>query len=331
MLINKQKINDNLINEAGNTIFKNIYIDCQNEIKDFIITNLLNKIKTLNSKIDLLEKQNKKLKDNLIYILKRILSNKTQYNNIYNYNSKYNIFVNKRTDNDSRNTFKILETNYSKEKNKANYSIVNYPKTHRYNTEINNIYYSLLDSESDNDKIKELKATKYLNNLYKKYFCGYTNGTPYSYFINKDKSIYEELFPKAEKNNILLLNTFSNNESPKKCQKNHIRNKSTDYKETFDIDDNDIKAKLFSEKKEKNNFIHLLNKIKKLNIDVKKRNKNKKKTRAIKSVDDKNDKKKYINIKNVSFLNISNTDKTTSFKNHKNKLLYRSPYLNNKL
>ena len=67
--------------------------------------------------------------------------------------------------------------------------------------------------------------------------------------IHKDKSIYEELFPKAEKSNVLLLNIFSNNESPKKYKKNRTRNKSTDYKETFDFDDNDTKEEFFSEKK----------------------------------------------------------------------------------
>ncbi len=331
MYINKQNNNDDIINEAGNTIFENIYKNCQNEIKDSIITNLLNKIKILNEKIVILEKQNKKLKDNLIYILKRILSNKNEY--YYNYNSKYNKYMVKYTDSDSRiKESSFLETNYSKEKNKVNYSLLESPKNIRYNTELNNIYNTLNTLDSDNDRTKEALARKYLNNLYRKNFSGYTNGTPYSYFINKNKSIYEELFAKTSKNSSMFLNTFSNYSSPKSLDKAQRIMKSTDNKESFIFVDDS--RNLLLGKKGNNKYICLFNQMKKLNIDLKKTNdninKNKKVRNKVNSVDNKN-KKKYIkHHRNASFLNDLYTEKTFVKKRQMNKLNYRSPYLINK-
>ena len=61
MYIKKQNNNidnyDFIINEAGKSIFKNIYKNCQNEIKDLVITKLLNKIKELNPKNLILRKR----------------------------------------------------------------------------------------------------------------------------------------------------------------------------------------------------------------------------------------------------------------------------------
>ena len=288
MYIKNQNNNyDFIINEAGKSIFKNIYKNCQNEIKDLVITKLLNKIKELNSKIEFLEKENKKLKDNFIYILKRILSNKDDLNNNNNYKNKYNRFINKNSDNNySKNReVSFLENNFQKEKHKPHYKLVESSKTLRYNTEFNNTYNTLINLESENDQTKEAKAKKYLNNLYRKNFSGYTNGTPYSHFINKNKPIYEELFPKTNynNNNSLTIKTISNSTCPKKTIKTHRRYNSALSNETIDLEneENTETDKLFSEKKENNKFRNLLNKVKKINIEKNKNKKNRGKNIAV--------------------------------------------------
>ncbi len=120
--------NDNyeeLINEAGNTIFENIYKNCKTEIKNQIITNLLLKIQEKNKLISSLEKENKKLKDNFIYVLKRILSNKEDYNKnnnalITNYYS-----IKSRPIESRNNMIYSIRQNNSKEKTKVYNSMIN--------------------------------------------------------------------------------------------------------------------------------------------------------------------------------------------------------------
>ena len=340
MYIKKQNNYDFIINEAGKSIFQNIYKKCQNEIKDLVITKLLNKIKELNSKIEFLEKENKKLKDNLIYILKRILSNKEEINN-NNYKNKYKHTLNKNSDNiySKNKELTFLENNFSKEKYTPKYSLIESSKTLRYNTEFYNTYNSLINLESENDQTKEAKAKNYLNNLYRNNFSGYTNGTPYKYFINKNKSIYEELFPEANKNyNSLTIKTLSNTNSPKKINKIHRRYNSVINQESIDLEneENTETDKLFIENREKYKFKNLLNKIKKINID---KNKNKKYKRKIySSADNKNNKKyiqkiKYKNNRKESTLNNADTDNINSNKKNIHKIPYfnRSPFLLNKI
>ena len=332
MYIKNQNNNyDFIINEAGKSIFKNIYKNCQNEIKDLVITKLLNKIKELNTKIEFLEKENKKLKDNFIYILKRILSNKDDLNNNNNYKNKYNRFINKNTDNNySKNReVSFLENNFQKEKHKPHYMLVESSKTLRYNTEFNNTYTTLINLESENNQTKEAKAKKYLNNLYRKNFSGYTNGTPYSHFINKNKPIYEELFPKTTRNNYSTVSTYSNAETPKRFKKIHRRFKSTGNKDTIDEDDD--------EKNEENKkFQNIYNKLKNLKIDLNKYKINNKK--KLSSVDDKKNKKhiqknKNKNKRNISSLYNLDIEIAKSNAKTKNKMPYfnRSPYLINKV
>ena len=77
---------------------------------------------------------------------------------------------------------------------------------------------------------------KYLNNLCRKNFSGYSNGKPYSHFINKNKPIYEELFPKTNNNNSLTIKTISNSTSPNKIIKTHRRYNSAFSNVTIDLE-----------------------------------------------------------------------------------------------
>ena len=315
---------DNIINEAGNTIFTNIYKNCQTEIKDLIITKLLIKIQQINLKNELLEKENKKLKDNFIYILKRLLSNKEELNNTFyrkfnKYKNKYNSISNTMKESYNLQTIKI-------EKNKPNYSLIESCKTLRYKTELNND--SLTNSNIfEPDNIKEEKAKKYLNKLLRNNFYSYSNGTPNAYFINKNKSIYDELFPKTSKTNNLYLSTFSNIQSPKTFIKVHRR-----YKSTSCNDSTYTEEKIF-EKQEKNNYNNIFNKIKKLKIKKKKRNTNNKKkfgSLDIKNNKQNNNKIQYIrNINNLYSLE-TEINKSNKINKYKFPYLNRSPYLINK-
>lgn len=142
--------NDDLIKEAGNTIFENIYKNCQNEIKDKIITKLLDKIQQLIKKIEIIEKENKKMKDNFIYVLKRILSSKEQsypYSN-YNYNIKKLNNLNKYIDSD-------VETNFTRDNNRPNYSILDSSNNLKYRTEFPNAYDSSSNENFTNENSKE--------------------------------------------------------------------------------------------------------------------------------------------------------------------------------
>ena len=79
MSYNYQDNDEELIEAAGVTIFENVFKQCRHEIKDQIITKLLAKLEEQNKTINSLEKENKKIKDNFLYVLKRILSNKDEY------------------------------------------------------------------------------------------------------------------------------------------------------------------------------------------------------------------------------------------------------------
>ena len=330
MFIKRENDYDHIINEAGNTIFENIYKNCQNEIKDLVITKLLNKIKQQNEIIQSLEKENKKLKDHYIYILKRLLINKEDYNDIHKSSKNVNHFSDKYMEADTYNKeYTSLEINNTNQKNKPYYSLVESSKNLRYKFTLNNTNDSITNISLESEQRKEAKAKKYLNNLIRNNFGSYTNGTLNKYFINKNKPIYEELFPKTTRNNYGTVSTYSNAETPKRFKKIHRRFKSTGNKDTIDEDDD--------EKNEENKkFQNIYNKLKNLKIDLNKYKINNKK--KLSSVDDKKNKKHIQKNKNKNKRNISslyNIDteiaKSNTKTKNKNPYFNRSPYLINKV
>jgi hypothetical protein len=62
--------------------YKAIYQKIKEEIKSVVITKLLNQVETLSNNYQKLLKENALIKNDLIYILKRILSNKKEYDKI---------------------------------------------------------------------------------------------------------------------------------------------------------------------------------------------------------------------------------------------------------
>jgi hypothetical protein len=230
---------EQLIQEAGETIFENIYKNCQNKIKDEIITKLLSKIKQQNKKIESLEKENKKIKDNFIYVLKRILSSRDEYG----YYNRINNFIsnNSTSRNKSRNASYSLR-NDSTEIYNINYSIIDPYNKNKIKYDINNSYDDLPEEESSDENqkndIKEAKAKKYLNALYRNNFNTNPEGVQYSYFINKNLPLYEELFPKQEpKKYIYTENDYSYETPYRSIKDSSKRNKSCCFRNKNRIED----------------------------------------------------------------------------------------------
>ena len=336
--------NDDMIKEAGNTIFENIYKNCQNEIKDKIITKLLDKIQQLIKKIEIIEKENKKMKDNFIYVLKRILSSKdlSYFNYNYIYNTKKISNLNKYIDSD-------VETNFTRDNNRPNYSIIDSSKNLKYRTEFPNAYESSFNENFTNENSKEKKAKNYLNNLYRNNFGSYMTGTPYRYFINKNKYIYDELFNKysTNKNKNSYFNIVSNFRSPRRYKVHRRYKSSGGNKNSFDLENEDDKTFNFSEIGSNNKTKNISTKTvyhykinKDLNVFVNKINKNKTKKGRLRSVDDLNKSPKknrnyknnlYKKNKNASISIDKGLTKANNNAHTKLSFLHRSPYLVNKL
>ena len=84
--------------EYGSKYYKSqlydLYKEIQNEIKDKVISKLLLKVQNMYKELTELKAENTTLKNNLSYILKRILLHKNEYNFINNNNNQSNLLTN---------------------------------------------------------------------------------------------------------------------------------------------------------------------------------------------------------------------------------------------
>ena len=216
---NEEMNPEELADQAGESIFRNIYKNVKSKIKDRIITKLLYKIERQEIRIEELETENKKLKDDLTYILKRILLNKMEFKNDNNI-IKENI-----------NNNKFYKLNTSINTNSTN----NIPlhKRNHTNITIDNNLNDVSDIFTENvtptkQNSNEYKIKRYLNNLIKKNFVNNTDGTTTTYYIGKKINLYDELFPKNNLNSINSSN-FNNVSSIDRDSLNNIyfRNETT--------------------------------------------------------------------------------------------------------
>ena len=206
------------------TTYKKLYQKIKEEIKNVVINKYINQIEYLVKKVEKLKKENLLLKNDLIYILKRVLLNKNEYTNISNninskLSSQRNIFSSNTLNNASYinnksynsffsagdtinydnnynyNLYNIKNINNSKDKNpkeKRRYSIDDDFKKGN-NT-------SIYQAETSNQINVQNKINYYLNSLYKHNFAEEcAAGTTSSHLLNKNQSIYDELF--SNKNN----------------------------------------------------------------------------------------------------------------------------------
>ena len=220
--------------EYGSKYYKSqlydLYKEIQNEIKDKVISKLLMKVQTMYKELTDLKTENTSLKNHLSYILKRIILHKNEYNFInipnnsiiLNNNKNHHtnsISIKKSTMNNS-SVFRSSLYKGSQNSFRPMRSVENY----RYVTE-EDLFYSppnkkkrnyysknknLKDEEyvydQHNSSAVEHKINGYLNTLYRNNFVTGNKGITSCYNLEKNKTIYDELFPSNNKRNFKTIN-----------------------------------------------------------------------------------------------------------------------------
>ena len=221
-------------NSKKDTITKSnyriIYQKIKEEIKSVVITKLLDQVQTLSNNYQKLLKENSLIKNDLIYILKRVLLNKKEYvqisntsiNKNYQMKSVYSMpyltntsFINRKSydsilssDNIYHNNYYVQgHNNFYREENRLNNSMNKRQiENRRYSIDDdtkkgnNSSLYNNLENSIQFKNIQN-KVDYYLNSLYKHNFSEeLISGTATAHLINKDKSLYDELFKKKSKN-----------------------------------------------------------------------------------------------------------------------------------
>lgn len=187
--------------------FYDLFKEMQNEIKDKVISKYLSTIEHQAKELTQLRKENTLLKNQLTYILKRVLLNKYDYNSaaranrLNNLNSTINynrsMLINDTNNLNSNNILRPLRS-------VENYRTVTDKITSRYKESNNspvNIQSLDANTNPNNNESLNNKVSGYLNSLYMHNF-GNTNGGSLS--LNKNQSLYDELFP--NKNSSYYLN-----------------------------------------------------------------------------------------------------------------------------
>ena len=207
------KANSRKENEIKNN-YKIIYQKIKEEIKSVVITKLLNQVQALHNNYQKLLKENALIKNDLIYILKRILLNKKEYVQINNSN------INKYYQ--MKNIYSMPYLTNISYANKTSYnSILSYDNI-RENNSINkrpteNRRYSLDDDTKkgnnislDNTNNIQNKIDHYINSLYRHNFSEeLISGDRTMHSLNKDQPLYDELFSRKHKNNPLISTDYN--------------------------------------------------------------------------------------------------------------------------
>lgn len=235
MYITKDKKNRNTIEYKGvnnyNKKLKEVYKNIQNEIKNIVITRLHTQIYKLFKDTQKLKKENTIIKNDLVYILKRILDNKTEFsatNNCSNnlisnscINSNSNINYSTTSLNKSKNSILSIERNSTKNTinnfSKTKISLMSAPATIDNYLNENNIKIDQNTYHFDKNKFNNVdnRIDSYINSLYKHNFVDSHIGSENNYNLNKSGGIYNELFNK--KNQMIENNNLYKNY---KSQKN---------------------------------------------------------------------------------------------------------------
>ena len=175
----------------------------QNQIKDKVITKYLGTIENQAKELSDLKKENTLLKNQLTYILKRILLNKNDYtsvartnrlnslNSSINYNRSMIIKDNNRKSNSMLRPLRSCE----------NYRCVTENIASRYKEGNNSL--ANIGADGSNNNVDN-RVSGYLNSLYRHNFNN-SNKTGGNFFLNKNQTLLEELFP--NKNNSFYMNT----------------------------------------------------------------------------------------------------------------------------
>ena len=196
---------DNKSEESGidRSQFYDLFKEIKNEIKDKVITKYLYLLENQAKEITELKKENMLLKNQLTYILKKILLNKNDYtsasrtNRLNNLNSSINYNRSMILKDNNRKSNSMLRPLKSCE----NYRCVTENITSRYK-ENNNSLVNIHGNDNNNNV--DNKVSGYLNSLYRHNFNN-TNKVGGNNFLNKNTGLLEELFP--NKNSSFYMNS----------------------------------------------------------------------------------------------------------------------------
>ena len=204
--------------------------DMQNEIKDKVITKYLYLLEHQAKELNELRKENTLLKNQLTYILKRILLNKNDYtlaartNRLNNLNSSIDYNRSMILKDNNRKSNSMLRPLRSCD----NYRCVTENIASRYK-ENNNSTSNLLGNDNNNTNVDN-KVSGYLNSLYRHNFNNSNKGGG-TYFLNKNKGLLEELFP--NKNSYYMDNEQMGSDGTKNKGDAKKENNATDRRGSF--------------------------------------------------------------------------------------------------
>jgi hypothetical protein len=302
--------------------YYDLFKEIQNEIKDKCITRFLYTIEQQAKELQQVKKENILLKNQLTYILKRILLNKNDYisavktnklnnlNSSINYNRSMIIKDNNRKSNSmmrplkSCGNYRTINDNFDPDKVQSRY---------RENSLVN---IHGVDNNNTNNNVDN-KISGYLNSLYRHNFSN-SNKAGNDYFLNKNQTLYDELFP--NKNSSYYLNSendmelYGSNGKPKK-RENLSAEKRGSLKKNVKGKANDGRIKNVNNRSTGRRYKPKYTDLN--NISAKKRMKEN-------SYLEKGDKNKYNTINNTSQTQRNNKPKKTPLN------IKRSPFLANK-
>ena len=184
--------------------FYDLFKEIQSQIKDKVISKHLYLLEQQAKELTELKKENALLKNQLTYILKRILLNKNDYtsaartNRLNNLNSSINYNRSMILKDNNRKSNSMLRPLRSCE----NYRCVTENIGSRYK-EANNSTINIHGNDSSNNNVDN-KISGYLNSLYRHNFNN-SNKPGGNQFLNKKEGLLEELFP--NKNSSFYMNT----------------------------------------------------------------------------------------------------------------------------
>ena len=188
-----------LIDSAGETQFKNIYKNLQTELKDKIITKLLSKLNILNKRVEEYKQEIISLKNDLVYLLKRVILTKNENKLNRNYKNKlnYNKLIKNSTTNNLNNNRAFSPLNNTMSQLKSFSNFYNQTEINNNNTTINNNFESPnLHPINNIQNELDIKINNYINSIYKHNFLKNETNINYYYSLNKKENLFEEIFQK---------------------------------------------------------------------------------------------------------------------------------------
>ena len=272
--------NNSVESGADKSQFYDLFKDIQNQIKDKVITKYLYLLQQQDKELRELRQENTLLKNQLTYILKRILLNKNDYtsaartNRLNNLNSSINYNRSMILKDNNRKSNSMLRPLRSCE----NYRCVTENIASRYK-ETNNSTVNIHGNDNNNNNVDN-KISGYLNSLYRHNFNN-TNKT--GGFLNKNQTLLEELFP--NKNSSFYMGENENDNLSNKKRDNISTERRGSYKKSNNMRNSNMTKNNSTGKRYKNKYLDTNNN------NNKKRNKDN-------SYLDTNDKNKYNTINN---------------------------------